>query len=160
MERFHHLLSMPEYIAAQEKIDKLEQERIYCGHSRNHCFDVARIAYILALEEKLPFSKELIYTTAFLHDIGRVNEYQGQCSHESGSVVMALQLLPKCEYTNDEILQISDAIAVHRRNGAQSKRTLADVLYRADKLSRDCGHCKARETCKWTEEEKNSLIQY
>lgn len=160
MERFHHLLSMPEYREAQEQIDSLEKTRIYCGHSRNHCMDVARIAYILVLEEQLSISKEMTYTTAFLHDIGRANEYLGQCSHESGSVLMALKLLPKCGFNDEEIHQISDAIANHRQCGMQEEKTLAHILYRADKLSRDCADCNASATCKWTDGEKNDVIQY
>lgn len=160
MERFQHLLGMQVYKEVQEKIDTLEEKRIYCGHSRNHCIDVARIAYILSLEENLPIPKEIIYTAAFLHDIGRMYEYQGLCTHESGSVTMALQLLPECGFSDSEIKQISEAIALHRRSGEQKEETLADILYRADKLSRDCACCKAKETCKWTETEKNRGILY
>lgn len=160
MKRLDKLLHMQQYREAQHKIEKFEESRIYCRHSREHFIDVARIAYILALEEQLKVSKELIYTAAFLHDMGRCYEYQELCSHESGSIVMALNWLPECGYLEEEIKIIVEAIALHRSENKIVPDTLGSVLYRADKLSRDCLNCKARETCKWPEEKKNLTINY
>lgn len=160
MKRLNQLLSKKEYQEAQDKILELERDRIYCGHTREHFIDVARIAYILSLEENLHLDKELVYTTAFLHDIGRACEYRGECSHESGSVLMALNLLPECGFSEEEIKKITSAIGTHRDKKSVKQGTLGDVLYRADKLSRDCVHCRAKDTCKWSEEEKNNQINY
>ena len=38
------------------------------------------------------------------------------------------------------------------------KNELADYLYRADKLSRNCFVCKAKDKCKWSEEKKNATL--
>lgn len=160
MKRLNQLLNREEYQKAQSEILELEQDRIYCGHGRAHFADVARIAYILALEEDLHLDKEIVYATAFLHDIGRAYEYRGECSHESGSVLMALNLLPECGFSEEEIETIVSAIATHRDKKSVKKGTLGAILYRADKLSRDCLYCGAKETCKWTEVEKNDQIKY
>lgn len=160
MERLNQLLHMQEYMEAVEKIEKFEETRIYCGHGMEHFRDVARIAYMIALEEQSGFQKELIYVTAFLHDMGRAYEYEGHCSHESGSVVLALNWLPKCGFSEEEIAMAVEAIQTHRDREKVTKHTLGDILYRADKLSRDCFTCKAIDSCKWAEEEKNMKIVY
>lgn len=160
MERLNHLLRLPEYRKVQSKIADYEQERIYCRHGIDHFRDVARVAYILSLEEQLLIDKELIYVTAFLHDIGRMYEYEGKCSHESGSILLALNWLPDCGFHAEEIKIITDAIAAHGKKHKIQPKTLGDILYRADKLSRDCFQCKATDTCKWTEEQKNKGITY
>lgn len=36
----------------------------------------------------------------------------------------------------------------------------ANIFYKADKLSRDCLHCEAKEECYWPEEKKNNKYQY
>ncbi|SET50626.1 HD domain-containing protein [[Clostridium] polysaccharolyticum] len=158
MERLEKLLDLPDYKVVLEQIEDFEKERIYCRHGKEHFRDVARIAYILSLENKLELSKEMIYVTAFLHDMGRAYEYKGFCSHESGSVLMALDWLPKCGFTEEQIKEIITAIKEHRKNGADG--TLGKVLYQADKLSRDCFSCKAQAACKWPDEKKNRHILY
>lgn len=160
MKRLEKLLHLEQYQAAQKKIEKCEENRKYCRHGREHFLNVARIAYILCLEEKLEVSKELVYTAAFLHDMGRCYEYDHLCSHESGSIIMAQNWLPECGYTEDEIKQIAQAIAVHREKKKGKPHTFGAVLCQADKLSRDCLNCKAKEGCKWPEEKKNKQITY
>lgn len=160
MERFYKLLDMKEYIQAQQMIEQYEERRIYCGHGKEHARDVARIAYMISLEEKMAIDKEIIYVTAFMHDMGRAYEYQGACSHESGSIVMALNWLPKCGFKEQEIEQIIEAIKTHREKDKAKEQTLGALLYRADKLSRDCFYCKASDTCKWPSEAKNKKIIY
>lgn len=160
MERLCKLLEMKEYIQAQQMIEKFEERRIYCGHGKEHARDVARIAYMISLEEKTAFDKEMIYVMAYMHDMGRAYEYQDVCSHESGSIVMALNWLPKCGFNEQEIEQIVEAIKTHRQKEQAKKQTLGALLYRADKLSRDCFCCRASDTCKWPPEAKNKQIIY
>ena len=92
--------------------------------------------------------------------MGRSYEYADLCSHESGSIVMALNWLPECGYTENEIKEIVEAIALHRVEEKIESHTFSEVLYKADKLSRDCIQCKAQDTCKWPEEKKNMHITY
>ena len=58
----------------------------------------------------------------------------------------------------EEIEEICLAIAGHRgeADGAGSK--LAQILKKADKLSRPCYACDARDTCKWPDEKKNLSV--
>ena len=58
------------------RIKRLEKERIFCRHQMTHLLDVARIAYIKNLEENLGFEKDVIYTAAVLHDIGKSFQYK------------------------------------------------------------------------------------
>lgn len=160
MERLNKLLRMQEYMETVEKIERLEKERIYCGHGLEHFRAVARIAYMISLEETSTYPKEIVFTVAFLHDIGRAYEYESICSHESGSVLLALKWLPECGFSQEEIKLITDAIATHRDKKKVTSDTLGDILYRADKLSRDCFNCIAIDSCKWTQEEKNWNIIY
>ena len=42
----------------------------------------------------------------------------------------------------------------------EESESFASIFYRADKLSRDCIHCKARQECYWPEEKKNNKYIY
>ena len=76
MERVDRIIRNETFIWNMKKLLRLEQERIYCRHDMDHLLSVARIAYIKALEERIPVSKELIYAAALLHDIGRAAQYE------------------------------------------------------------------------------------
>ena len=52
-----------------------------------------------------------------------------------------------------------DTILRHRDMKEESE-SFASIFYRADKLSRDCIHCKARQECYWPEEKKNNKYIY
>ena len=71
MNRVDLILEHPKYQEYLDKIKQAEEKRIFCLHNMNHFLDVARIAYIMNLEEELGIAKEIIYATALLHDIGR-----------------------------------------------------------------------------------------
>ena len=62
------------------KMKKFEHDREFCCHQITHLLDVARIAYIKNLEAGLGIDKELIYTAAILHDIGKSFAVHGQDS--------------------------------------------------------------------------------
>ena len=44
------------------RIEQLEQQRIFCRHGLEHLLDVARIAWILTMEDQLPLDKEIVYS--------------------------------------------------------------------------------------------------
>lgn len=144
-----------------KSIKKAEVDRIFCLHGIEHCLDVARISYIIALEEGLDIKKDVIYATALLHDIGRCEEYQNNISHHEIGAKMAEDILVRADYTEDECREICQAIACHKDDAAESdKYNLKSLLYKADKLSRNCFSCDAYQECYWQESKKNHTITY
>ena len=136
-------------------IERLEQDRIFCGHDRNHLLDVARIAYIESLETDAQIPKYLIYASALLHDIGRHLQYTDGTPHHEASARIAAQILPECGFTEEDTARILDAILSHRDSGKRSDDGLAGLIYRADKRSRCCFACSAEPVCNWSASKKN-----
>lgn len=141
------------------KIENLEKHREFCKHDMQHFLDVARLMYIMNLENTLNFPKYIIYTTALLHDIGRGEEYENGTAHNIASVHIAKKILQECKYDINEIDEILEAIGNHRINTG-SFNVLSDLLYKCDKLSRNCIHCGAIDKCKWPGDKRNLKITY
>lgn len=167
MERVEKIRNHPLYIENQQRIDKQEQNRIFCCHGMNHSLDVARIMYILVLEKKLAYERELIYATALLHDIGRGLQYEENVSHHDEGARLAENILMDCDFSKDEIAMIKGAIAGHHTGKSHSEESImhseisfTDLFYKADKLSRNCFDCRASEECYWTTEKRNPQIRY
>ncbi|MBR5270651.1 MAG: HD domain-containing protein [Clostridia bacterium] len=154
MKRINKIYHHPLYQEIMDKISQLEKDRIYCLHGVEHAMDVARIAYIINLEENASLDKEIIYATALLHDLGRGINYE---KHAQQSVLLAQKILPDCDFCNDEIEQIIGAINIH---GEDKSIGLSGIIQRADKLSRLCYNCESIDTCKWKKEELNLEIIY
>lgn len=155
MERVNRICSQPLWKEQVQRIAQLEQDRKYCGHDLTHFLDVARLAYIEALERGLAISKELIYAAALLHDIGRAAQYEDGIPHDTASAAFAAQLLPDCGFSKEEQTQILDAISGHRKKKTGERGDLAGLIYRADKRSRMCLFCGVQESCSWSTEKKN-----
>ncbi len=157
MERIEQIRRHPIYREAMEQIEHAEKDRIYCRHNREHLLDVARIMYIRKLEQGLDVSKEMIYATALLHDIGRAKQYTEGIPHDEAGAVMAGQILQDSRFAVSEIEEIVLAIGDHRnKDGSAGEETcLAKLLKEADNLSRACYSCEAEETCKWSTDRKN-----
>lgn len=182
MERIERIRKHPLFQLCMRQIEEAEQMRIYCRHGMEHALDVARIAYIRNLEDGRGINQELIYAMALLHDIGRSKEYQSGISHHAAGLKPAEQILEECGFSEAEVRCIIQAIAAHKygededtedekQNESCSRNIWVDIddekveycrklLYQADKLSRACYCCKARKTCYWTDEMKNSWIKY
>ncbi len=167
------LLSRPEFRNLQLEIEKLEADRIYCKHEFSHSLDVCRIAWILFLEEHVSSEKEAclqedflsewkerIYLTGLLHDIGRVAQYQTGEHHGEAGRKIAERLLDEIGCPPAWREEILFVVALHFGRDGERMRpgTLGDYICRADHSSRNCFLCKASETCKWLEEEKNKTI--
>ncbi|MCD7947259.1 MAG: HD domain-containing protein [Oscillospiraceae bacterium] len=157
MERISRLIHDPDYIRYCRNTARFEQNRIYCRHDMAHFLDVARIAYILNLEEGLGLPKERIYAAALVHDIGRWKQYQDGTPHEEAGVPLARPLLLSAGFPPEETEDILCVVAKHRKGGGTG---LADILFRADKRSRACHACAAEDTCDWAAEKKNMEILY
>ena len=115
--------------------------------------------YIMNLENGFKVPKYMIYATALLHDIGRGEQYKNGTPHDIASVKIARNILLKCKYDSKEIEEILEAIGKHRNN-TENLASLSHLLYKGDKLSRNCFYCRATYDCKWTAKEKNFNITY
>ncbi|MGD9569332.1 MAG: HD domain-containing protein [Sedimentibacter sp.] len=146
MKRINNILQNVEFLKYLQKNIRAEEDRIYCRHDIAHFLDVSRIAYIITLEEKLNIQKEVLYAMGLLHDIGRWMEYENGVDHAAASKQLSEEILKACDFNESEIAAILSAIGTHRHKGQMS--VLGDILYRADKLSRNCVLCSARITCK------------
>ncbi|WP_258280787.1 HD domain-containing protein [Clostridium sp. CM027] len=141
------------------KIENFEEHRDFCLHDMQHFLDVARLMYIMSLEKHLNIPKHIIYTTALLHDIGRGEEYENGTPHDIASREIAKNILKQCKYSAKEIDEILEAIGKHRSN-TENLNSLSDVLYKCDKLSRNCFNCEAIDGCKWPVEKRNLKVTY
>ena len=160
MDRVNCILMHSVYRECLEKNKQTEEERVFCGHDLQHFLDVARLAYIFALERGYDLSKELIYAAALLHDIGKWKQYTQKIPHEQASAGIAEKILPDTGFDEKEKNEILTAILSHRENtrGNAKGSELSEVLYDADKISRNCYSCAAKEECDWGEEKKNLKI--
>lgn len=154
MKRYQKIYNHPLYRKLLKNIERAEADRVFCLHGTEHSLDTARIAYIISLEENLPYDKEIIYASSLLHDIGRHNSEK---EHHKASADFARIIMADCGYRRDEIDAVANAVINHRQNGNTG---LSSLLYRADKLSRNCFNCAAYDECYWSEEKKNRFIDY
>jgi uncharacterized protein len=140
------------------KIQLLETSRKFCKHDLSHFLDVARIGYILSLEEGVPISKELLYAAALLHDIGRHEQYLFGTPHERSSSTLCVPILKEAGFSSEEVTLIQQAILDHRTPEVASLLNLSGYLYRGDKASRPCHNCSAESECSWSRNKKNMNI--
>lgn len=159
MERVDRILVHPEFRKYMQSIAEQERTRMFCLHGIEHSLDVARIGYIKNLEQKLMFPQDVIYAMALLHDIGRCEEYATGKSHHEAGAELARSILLTCGYTEAECTEICEAISRHKAPSDQT-RSLATLLYDADKQSRNCFACPVQTQCYWSEEKKNHTIRY
>ena len=157
MENVNIILNNKKYKQALKKIEEYEKDREFCNHTIEHFMDVSRIAYIMILEENLNVSKEIVYAIGLLHDIGRVKQYEEGIHHDIASVEISREILKETSFTKNEINIILNGIANHRK---ESDNKLEEIIYKADKLSRQCFNCKAEKECYWSKEKKNFKVAY
>lgn len=159
MEKVNLILCNKAFKKCLQRNRELEQNRIFCRHGMTHILDVARIAYIINLENKFNLKKELIYATAMLHDIGRWKEYEENIPHNIAGAEIARGILEECRFSREETDIIIEAIINHR--GEKVKRDiLSEVIYLGDKISRNCFCCNAAGKCNWPDAKKNHSITY
>lgn len=152
MEYLNRLLEDTDFLERVERIDKLEQKRKFCRHGMEHMLSVARIAWIMNLEQNLGEEKEFLYLCAMLHDIGREQEYQTGLPHEVGSSQIAKEYLIQIQYPEQKSERLLNWIGEHRK----AEGTL---FWEADKRSRTCCTCKATKDCHWPIERRNHRIE-
>ena len=158
MKRVWNIISHPSYQENLNRNMEAEKKRIFCVHDMQHFIDVARLAYIFKLERGYAVSKEMIYAAAFLHDIGKWQQYEQGIPHESASSELAGEILVDAGFDEEECEYIIAAIRFHRKGNGSSE--LDEVLYDADKISRNCYTCVVQDECNWEEEKKNLKVTW
>ncbi|AGC67735.1 hypothetical protein Cst_c07300 [Thermoclostridium stercorarium subsp. stercorarium DSM 8532] len=157
MNRIKKILHHKIYLDCLQKLKEFEKDREFCKHTLEHFIDVARIMYIMALENDDNIDKELIYAAGLLHDVGRVKEYENGTPHNIAGLDIIRKIMNDAGFYENEINQVLNAVENHRdENGGRD--LLSKYLYEADKKSRNCFCCMAYDKCKWSEEEKNRSI--
>ncbi|MDO4960396.1 MAG: HD domain-containing protein [Eubacteriales bacterium] len=159
MDRLDLIINNEKYKKCVSEIGECEKDRVFCHHDMAHFLDVARIAYILKLEEDIEVSRELIYAAGLLHDIGRHLQYRDGIPHEKASALIAEGILRDCGFDVSESEMILDAIKSHRDKKSAGRSDLTGIIYRADKMSRSCFACRAEGECNWSAEKKNLSIK-
>lgn len=158
-ERINLILSNEIYKESLINNLKYEKQRKFCHHDIEHFLSVARIAYIINFEKELKLRKDIIYAAALLHDIGRWKQYADGTPHDLASAELAEEILKQSNFEAEEIVDIRNAIITHRSiEGKTSK--LQEIIFYADKKSRNCFSCTAVKGCNWAEEKKNYEINY
>ena len=162
MKRVNAILKAPLYHRCYGRLENLEKGRIFCCHQIPHLLDVARIAYILNIEQDLRIEKELIYAAAILHDIGKAEQYESGTPHEQSGEKIASEILASlpadAAFSEEEKRMILTAIRGHRKL-RENAEPLERLLYTSDKASRMCFACPAESECDWSEEKKNMELK-
>jgi uncharacterized protein len=161
--RVERILQNPSYLEYLCQNEVAEQERIFCGHSFDHLLAVARLTYIFLLEDGNPYiTREMAYAAALLHDIGRWQEYSSGLDHAEVSAELAGPILAAAGFDRGEKVLITKAICQHRLDEATAVHhsPLSQALKKADRYSRLCFSCEARNQCRKLEEQPHrySLI--
>ena len=160
MKRVDEILKHEIFRQHMNDINEAEKNRCFCNHDVEHLMDVARIAWILNLEEGIGLDKELVYATALLQDIGKGRQYKEGIAHEIAGSEIAPEILKDCGFNEEEIFRIKRAILSHRDPSVKDHKNLRAVIFRADKASRACFMCKMNKECNWPEERKNKEVTF
>jgi predicted HD phosphohydrolase len=159
LQRVNRILNDPRYREYLKLNEKYEAERKFCRHDLGHFLDVARIAYILVLENRLDVGKEVVYAAALLHDIGRWLQYSEGKPHDEGSAELAEDILTDAGFDSSEKETVMSAVKAHRGD-TEGSVSFSSLFSRSDKLSRNCFECSAEKECNWNAEKKNMCIKY
>lgn len=157
MEKVNKILDHNIYKEYLRRLEIYEEKRQFCRHNLDHFLDMSRIAYMMVLENKLDYSKEVVYAIGLLHDIGRVEQYENGIEHHIASFNIAKEVLKDIGFKDSEKEAILDAIKNHRNSESEN---LNSIVYKSDKLSRACYKCKAAKECNWPMEKRNLEIRY
>lgn len=158
-------MNHPRFNACLSRNEELEASRRFCRHDMAHLLDVARIAYILALEApeaydafarslghpgRGPAAKETLYAAALLHDMGKWKQYEDGEDHAEVGARLCLGVLAECGFSEAETAVIAEAIVNHRKKGKnRSDSFLGAILAQADVHSRLCCRCGGKSDCRW-----------
>ncbi len=182
MKYTDRVLKHPLFVEVMEKIKVLEASRIYCRHHLEHGIDVARMAWIYYLEDRMDGMakvwtmrpqmnypewreekeemKDLIYTCALLHDLGRVAQYETGIHHSVAGIPLVKEILSDIQVPTEWEPQILDVVSEHSQGEySEDCKNLEYYIMKADHDCRLCFACQAKDTCKWSEEEMNHTVE-
>ena len=160
MRRVNQIYDHPIFQKKYRALQEAEKDRMFCKHTLEHFIDVARLMYIFSLEHHLSISKEAIYAMALMHDIGRIDQIEKGIPHEQAGADLCDVILPDCGFTKEETDTIKASILHHRNAVNDKKNPYYEMLYWADKKSRNCYACEMQEECNWDEGKMNLKIEY
>lgn len=160
MKRVNQIYEHPVFQEKFQALQEAEKGRPFCNHTLEHLMDVARLMYIYSLEHELFIPKEIIYAMALMHDIGRLDQIERGVPHEQAGAELCNLVLPECGFTEEEIDMIKAAILHHRKVSDDEKDSFYNMLYWADKKSRNCFACNMKNECNWDREKMNLEIEY
>ena len=160
MKRVNLIYEHPVFQEKFQALQEAEKDRPFCNHTLEHLMDVARLMYIYSLEYELSISKEIIYAMALMHDIGRSDQIEKGIPHEQAGATLCDVILPECGFTKGEMDTIKASILHHRKLVKEEKNPYCEMLYWADKKSRNCYACEMQKECNWDEEKMNLKIEY
>ena len=119
--------------------------------------------------------QDRIYVTGLLHDIGRAAQYETGEHHASAGKRIAQRILESIGYpkrwTRETLWIVERHTGRTYRNRITEEgeenadiadsysRQIASCIARADHFSRNCFCCKAADTCKWKDEERNQTVR-
>lgn len=159
MKRIQNLVHDPDYQEYIRRNVELEMDQLHCGHDLAHHFDVARITYILVLEQnELNYfvqdaglssrlaAKEVIYAAGLLHDVGLWQEYKSGESHAAVSARLAREILPSAGFSPLETDIICRGVFEHT-SPSRDMSFLGEHLHRAGNLARNCTLCDHYRDC-------------
>ncbi len=150
MKRVNKIIESPDYNLYLQRNEKAEEGRLFCKHPFEHLVAVARLTYILLLEDNALFiSREMAYAAGLLHDIGRWQQYQTGEDHAESSAKLAAPLLESAGFSKSETDLILKAIRQHRlkAKAEEHRSPLSIALCRADAYTRICFCCSVRDKC-------------
>ncbi|MGE5628103.1 MAG: HD domain-containing protein [Solirubrobacterales bacterium] len=159
MKRANLILNNEKYKKVIHAIELFEIDRKFCRHDISHFMDVARISYILVLENNINIDKEIVYAAALLHDIGRGIQYRDGVPHDLAGLTLAEEILTETGFNEEEKFTILNAIKYHRSDN-KDVNNFNTIFSKSDKLSRNCFNCLEIKNCNWNDEKKNFFIQY
>ena len=106
------------------------------------------------------FSYFLLSVNSSMYFKYELEQYEKGIPHNEASVSFAREILPESGYDENETEDICSAILFHRHSCKSEHSTLGMLLRKADKLSRRCYECTAKNECYWDEYSKNPGLEY
>lgn len=158
LEFANKILKNELYQSELKRLSVLEKDRKFCRHDTEHFLTMARITMIMCCERGVAADPDTVYSAALLHDIGRAVEYSEGVPHDIAGKEIAERILAETGCSDDMRADIVRLVASHRHRGS-SDDSLESIFYVADKRSRACFDCPAREECNWPPEKMNLEIE-
>jgi uncharacterized protein len=87
------------------------------GHDLYHCLRVKRLALRIAGGEDAlggeRLDRDVLVATAYLHDVGRGREWQGEGDHVEMGVVAAREVLPTLDFPAGKVERVARCVRYH-----------------------------------------------